>query len=348
MRVLACALFVAFVACGSSTPGPAVPLATTAPLSSSSSSSVPVVSTAPCGGQALRVRFYDVAQALSALVELPDGRRILVDTADLPTRSGCGPICQTAHDHLAHELSGKSIDMLWITHQHSDHIGGAVGLLDKVALKEFVDNGRDHGEGQIKKTHDALVAKGVHASVIDPSHPQLPIPNAGDVKLAAIVPSKWPSDCSKNKNDCSILLRIDYCSSSILFTGDAEAEEEGLVDPKPITLLQVGHHGSDTSSTSAFLQKTKPQYAVISAGKKGDGMNKGYCHPRQSTVKAVTQILGGAGSKTILSFDAKTHCDKSTDANWVDEPASDRLWATERDGDVTLVTTGDGKFSREP
>src|SRR6185436_10515464 len=118
-------------------------------------------------------------------------------------------------------------------------------------------------------------------------------------------------------NLCSILLRVDYCSSSMLFTGDAEAEEESVLDTKGnATLLQIGHHGSDTSSTPAFLAKVAPKYAVISAGKKGDGMNKGYCHPRQSTVKAVTHALGtSTGGKTILSFDAKAHCDHSTDAN---------------------------------
>jgi len=171
--------------------------------------------------------------------------------------------------------------------------------------------------------------------------------------VTGIAPSKWlegsgEKDCPKDRNECSILLRVDYCKSSILFTGDAEVEEEALLDPHgQATLLQVGHHGSDTSCGPAFLAKVKPSYAVISAGKEAEGMNRTYCHPRASTVAALTAALGGAGSNTIRAFDAAASCKGSTDAHWREVPASDRLWATERDGDVVLTTTGDGTFVKQ-
>lgn len=340
-------LLLFLVACSGTTPTPAAP-----PPTPSIASTTPIAPpTATCGGQKLTVEFFDVAQALSALVTLPDGRHLLVDTGDIATRNGCGPTCQTAHDHLVKSLGTalgtKPIDLLWITHQHSDHIGGAIDLLDRFTVKEYVDNGRDLAEGEIKKTHAALSSKGVRVSAIEPGHAQLPIASAGDVKLSALVPGKWLGACHKNRNLCSILLRVDYCQSSIVFTGDAETEEEAQLDPKPATLVQVGHHGSDTSTSAPFLSKLSPKYAVISAGKKGDGMNKSYCHPRQSVVRALTAAFGGPGTKTIQSFDAKAQCDKSTDANWVDEPSSDRIWATERDGDIVLSTTGDGTFAKE-
>src|SRR5258706_14889481 len=131
-------------ACGSSTQN--IPLVTAASASAvpsqsasetaSANPSIPIETATHghprCGGAKLRVRFFDVAQGLSALVELPDGRRVLVDTGDVANRSGCGPTCQTAHQHLVQQLGsvlgGKPIDLLWITHQHSDHIGGAIDL----------------------------------------------------------------------------------------------------------------------------------------------------------------------------------------------------------------------------
>jgi len=70
-------------------------------------------------------------------------------------------------------------------------------------------------------------------------------------------------------------------------------------------------------------------------------------HPRASTVQALTQALGGPGSKSIHAFDAKASCKQGTDANWLDVPANDHLWVTERDGDIVLTTTGDGVFVRE-
>ena len=133
-----------------------------------------------------------------------------------------------------------------------------------------------------------------------------------------------------------------------LVHSDAEHDEEAMLDPHGTgTLFQVGHHGSDTSSSAAFLQKVQPMYAVISVRARGIGMNKDFCHPRESTVRALTMTLGGPSSKTITAFDATVPCKHETDADWSDVPASDRLWATERDGDVVLSTTGDGAFSRD-
>lgn len=54
-----------------------------------------------CGSdQKMRVHFFDVAQALSALVELPDGQTVLVDLGDAPNRPGCGRVCGPVHEHL--------------------------------------------------------------------------------------------------------------------------------------------------------------------------------------------------------------------------------------------------------
>jgi beta-lactamase superfamily II metal-dependent hydrolase len=133
----------------------------------------------------------------------------------------------------------------------------------------------------------------------------------------------------------------------VLFTGDAEVQEEEILNPGgSATLLQLGHHGSDTSSSEAFLARVKPKYAVVSAGKPFAGANVTYCHPRVSIIRRVTKLLGGSGSRTLTSFDGLVSCRKSKPANWTQVPASDRLWSTSRDGDVVLLTHGDGVFTR--
>jgi len=55
----------------------------------------------------------------------------------------------------------------------------------------------------------------------------------------------------------------------------------------------------------------------------------------------------GPRTKTIWAYGRDDKCDDTDDASWADVPVSDRLWATERDGDVVLTTTGDGVFVRE-
>lgn len=311
-------------------------------------------SSAP-GTEALRIHFYDVSQGLAALVDLPGGGHILVDTGDAPGRERCGADCTVAHRHLlavlSRDLAGAPINLLWITHQHSDHIGGARDVLGQFLVKEYVDNGRDATKAEVVRTHDMARARGTPVDYVSPSHPwsaSLAAAVAGSARVTPLLPPAWPADCATDPNECSLTLRIDLGASSVLFTGDAErGEERALPVDGKVTLLQVGHHGSDTSSSDSFLARVSPRYAVISAGHPSAGMNADYCLPRTSTIEKVNAALGGGAEKTLLGYEGKTSCRRSHGAGWVAVPVSERLWATERDGDVVLVTHGDGAFTRE-
>jgi competence protein ComEC len=250
----------------------------------------------PCGGDQLRVAFYNAGQALAALVTLPDGRYILVDTGESPTRAGCGAPCKEWHRRvmagLAKDLGGAPIDILWLTHPHSDHIGGAVDVLTQFTVAAYVDNGRDLTGATVARAREAAQAPpradhghraGEHGG---PAREHERRAARGD-RAARVVPQ-----CGRNANACSILLRVDYGSSSVLFTGDAEdVEEADVTIGGAVTLLQVGHHGSATSSTAALLDQAMPKYAVISSGAAGEGTNRTYCHPRAATVHALVVLL---------------------------------------------------------
>ena len=306
-----------------------------------------------CGGKELSVKFYDVGQALAVLVTLPDGRRVLVDTGEQPSRPGCGDACKEWSDHLLSGLRSdvpdKALALLWITHQHSDHAGNAPAILREFDVDTYVDNGTNLESGIIKRGHAAASERNVTVRVIDPDHRETPLPAREQAKLTPILPEQWVVECEDAPNDCSIGLRIDYCDSSVLFTGDAEDTEEAALDPRgPVTLLQVGHHGSDTSNSAAFIKKVSPKYAVVSSGKEEEGTNTGYCHPRLSTVEALSKQLGSRQTGDVQAFDAAVSCSDPTEHDhWRTVPVSEHLWFTERDGDVELVTTGDGTFRRK-
>jgi competence protein ComEC len=299
----------------------------------------------------MAVHFYDVGEGLAVLVALPDGRHVLVDAGDSPRRPGCEDCARENRallDKLRADLRGAPIDLLWITHPHSDHVGGAPEVLDAFDVGTYVDNGRDGPRGEVARARRAAERRGVPVRAVDPEHRQAPLADGADVKLTAVVPRAWPGACRDDANECSIGLRLDFGASSVLFVGDAEHEEETMLEPlAPATLLQVAHHGSDTSTTPAFLARARPAYAVISAGRPDEGFNRDYCHPRSLIVRRLTRVLGGPGAESILAFDGE-RCDRATAADWVHVAASDRLWALERDGDVTLVTSGDARFERRP
>src|ERR1700733_14071158 len=78
-----------------------------APSASTSASEAPPAAGATCGaGKRMTLRFYDVGDGLAALVDLPDGRHVLVDTGDSPRRADCGDPCAVANRHLLERLNG--------------------------------------------------------------------------------------------------------------------------------------------------------------------------------------------------------------------------------------------------
>ena len=314
-----------------------------------SPSASPLAGARACDGKGvLRVHFYDVAQGLAVLLDLPDGRRLLVDAGDSPKRSGCDDLCAAADAHL----HGDVLDGLWITHPHSDHVGGAPEVLERFRVGWFADNGRDVGRLVPERARKAAKRRGTVVHAVEPETWDSSFLRGSwseDVlRVRAVIPDRWKPDCREDENECSIGLRVDYCESSVLLVGDAERSEEKTLDTwGPATLLQVGHHGSDTSTSEAFLKRVKPKYAVISAGKPEQGLNVTYCHPRAATLERLNRHLGGKLDGTLPAFDGKVHCKAGTGEHWHDTALSDRVWATERDGDVTLSTHGDGVFVRE-
>jgi competence protein ComEC len=294
----------------------------------------------------MTVRFYDVGQALAVLVELPDGRRVLIDAGEQPKRAGCGAPCERWSQHLLEslerDLPDKRLDLLWITHQHSDHAGNAEAILRGFRVAQYVDNGTNLASGPIERARKAAEESETDVVVVDPARADCPLADGAEITFKPLVPSAWPRRCDDEPNDCSIGLRIDYCESSVLFTGDAEHGEEAAFElASPARLLQVGHHGSDTSSSEAFMNKVRPSWAVISVAKRNEGTNRTYCHPRRSTVERLSSLVGGSAPRPLEVFQGE----RCSDSDWTTIDVSERILVTARDGDITLTTTGNGEFA---
>jgi competence protein ComEC len=108
----------------------------------------------------MRVRFYDAGQALAVLVTLPDRRHLLVDTGESPRRP-CAE-CRAWHERvmagLRKDVGARGLDLVWITHQHSDHMGGASAVLGAFPVAVYVDNGLDLERTAVLREARAAVA----------------------------------------------------------------------------------------------------------------------------------------------------------------------------------------------
>ncbi|MBQ6808387.1 MAG: MBL fold metallo-hydrolase [Firmicutes bacterium] len=221
----------------------------------------------------LLVSFIDVGQADSILVEQGE-QTLLID---------CGT--KDAGEQVLQYLEARSVealDYLVLTHPHEDHIGGAVAVLDAVPVTQAYMPNKPHTTATYGNTLQKLAEKQVAVTAAQ----------AGDSFYVgeALVEILGPVTIYSDLNDCSVVLRLTYGENSFLFTGDAEAaaEEDILKKGSKLAadLLKVGHHGSETSSSQAFLDAVSPKIAVISCGEDNE-----YGHPHADTLNRL-QALG--------------------------------------------------------
>ncbi|HTU61344.1 MAG TPA: ComEC/Rec2 family competence protein, partial [Polyangiales bacterium] len=220
----------------------------------------------------LRATFVDVGQGDSAIVDLPDGRVMLIDAGGSP-QGGPDPGERALLPLLAARRR-TTLDVVVLTHPHPDHYGGLGVLLDRLPVGELWDTGQGTSEADFVSTSaatHALIdrARARGAEILQPDQLCGSERQFGDAAVRIIAPCPG-FDAGFDANDNSFVIRIDYAGRSILFTGDIEGHAERklveLAAPLRADILKVPHHGSRTSSSEALLQAIEPQIAVISAG----------------------------------------------------------------------------------
>ncbi len=213
------------------------------------------------------IHFIDVGQADAAVI-LCDGEVLMIDGGNTGDSS-------LVYSYLTRTLGLGHIDYMIGTHAHEDHIGGLAGALNACTVGTVYSPVTDY-DSEAFQDFKRYAEKQVG---------NLTVPNVGDTFNlgSATVQFLSPAYQYDDTNDTSIVVRIVYGNTSFLFTGDAEWEpEHDMVDSGydlSATLLKVGHHGSDTSTSYVFLREIMPQYAVISVG--ADNM---YGHPTDDTL----------------------------------------------------------------
>jgi competence protein ComEC len=233
----------------------------------------------------MEVHFIDVGQADSILVELPDGKTILIDGGD---DAAVGTILAFLASQGVTQL-----DFVVATHPHADHIGGLDDVIAAVPLGAIILPDKSHTTQAYANLMAAIESRGVEPTW---AQPETLLVEDGPIQIRVLGPMKTTYD---DLNDCSVVLKVTYGETDLLFVGDAEAKAErdliGSGQDLGAEVLKVGHHGSSSSSTPEFLAAVSPDYAVISVG-----AGNTYGHPASTTLSA----LASAGAK-IYRTDAQ-------------------------------------------
>jgi competence protein ComEC len=214
--------------------------------------------TDPAADAALSVRVLDVGQGDAILLDPPAGAPVLVDAG--PPGSGLA-------DRLR-ELGVESLAAVVITHAQSDHAGGLPELLEAVPTARLYHGVPDPGLRRAAIAGGAVPVRLAEGGEIA----------SGSLRLTAIwPPAELTGAPLEDPNRLSLVLVAEWLHLSLLLTGDAEAEAAGL-EPGPVDVLKVAHHGSEDAGLGTLLERAVPELAVISVGENP------YGHPTPETL----------------------------------------------------------------
>ncbi|HEU5460441.1 MAG TPA: ComEC/Rec2 family competence protein [Pyrinomonadaceae bacterium] len=290
----------------------------------------------PASGGELTIRILDVGPVNgdSILISTPSGKNVLVDAGD--TTKGKAVVEALKRNNI------QQLDYFIATHPHPDHIGGAAEVFKAVKVLNVIDNGQGPSvpselapvpkqkqttpaarrparaarpAASVTKFYDdykaAVSASGAQYAQAQPG---TKFDLGGGALLTIVAPSEPLFTKDKmgsggnEANANSIVARLDYGSFSMLLAGDAESQTEHRLLTKELNLqakvLKIAHHGSKYASSGDFLNRVKPEIAIVSCG----AWNR-YGHPNQ----AVLDRLKAANVK---------------------------LYRTDLQGEITLTTRG--------
>jgi len=322
----------------------------------------------------MRVHFINVGQGNATLVEFPCSA-VLIDAGG--ESNGEFNSNDALKDYLDDFFAlrpdlDSTFEALYITHPHIDHTRGIRQIVETYKIKNVITNGMENGSGgpQQKFLHRTIMNaeatlntnddigfeavllseisnQGFSNTVIDPIHCGTINPAVTILWGNVNISNGWSKTTMENTNNHSLVIKISYGTSSILFTGDLEEEgiknlvkkyvNTGLLDAD---VFEVGHHGSKNGTTKELLQAITPSKAVISMGnysRETKWTAWDYGHPNQNVIKMLEENI----SDTRTSKDV--HIAKGN-KSFKDHTITKAIFATGWDDSFILEADANGNW----
>lgn len=247
----------------------------------------------------LTVSVLDVGQGDAIYIALPNGESMLIDAGE---RSRGDDVVQ-----YVKARGDQTIEYLVGTHPHADHIGGMEQVLDNLDIGAvFLPN----AETDTRTFEDFLLALSQKGLKIRTAKAGVTILNDEGLNIQVVAPQ---DKVYGDLNNYSAVIRLTYRNTVFLFMGDAEAlSEKEITADVDADVLKVGHHGSSSSTSQAFLNRVSPRYAVISVG-----AGNSYGHPSQTVLDRLT-----AAGVTVYRTDLDGTVVFTSDGTQITAPAA--------------------------
>lgn len=232
----------------------------------------------------------DVGQGDSILVVGPNNETMLIDAGG-PVGAVAETAEATSHFDVGEEVVSpylwsrrfRRLDVVVLSHAHSDHMGGMPAVLRNFRPRELwvsIDsNSEAYRALLVEAEQNGILVRHFYAGT--------QVRWDGTI-VTMLAPEAGYTNPREPVNNDSLVMRMQYGRASVLLEGDAEAASERAMlahgRVASVSLLKVGHHGSNTSSTQEFLDAASPKDAVMSVG-----LGNTFGHPRYEVIQRIAQ-----------------------------------------------------------
>jgi competence protein ComEC len=320
-------------------------------------------------GDVMKAHFINLEQGNATLLEFSCGA-VLIDAGGESTDTDQVLLAYLNKFFANHASFNKTIETIFITHTHIDHNRALKAVAEAFAVHHYVHNGVLDGSGRINANwmvsnaaakhvdveavseadvEKASQTRGITSAAISPLHCSGTSPVFHVVAGPYAEDPGWPSGAFDNGNNKSIVIRLDFGSSSFLFPGDMEEDAIGSMvehyhgtSVLDVDVLQVGHHGSANGTTEDEMAAITPQIAVVSMGDTTEHKPFrawSYGHPRKDAVDILERWVHDprAQEKWVsIAIGAK---------NFVNYDMKHAIYATGWDGNVVITADGNKHYS---